>query len=188
MSYFNDRVEFLVSSTLKEGNRMARELNNDLFGAKPIKPTENTTSQAPNYAKTEEVRALYLQVELFSRKIKEFESRVETMHTKVEDVVSQNRSRFERVQSHFKNQGEMLQNALSDVHQKIAQVVSRMNERKLSEGVVKEMVDRHTNVVQAFEARLQQMQKVMSEQELQLMHARSELKQALHELSRLKRG
>jgi ATP-dependent helicase/DNAse subunit B len=108
--------------------------------------------------------------------------------TRIEEVVTQNRQRFERVQATFKNQTEMLQSAMSDVHNKIAQVVSRLNERKISEGVVKEMVDRHGQVVQAFETRLQQFQKVMSDQELQLMHARSELKTALHELERLKKG
>lgn len=166
---------------------MARELNRELFGSGKETTGEMSGTQTPAYAKADEVRVLHLHIESVSRRMKEFESRVEVMHTKVEELTTQSRARFERVQSHFKGQTEMLQNALSDVHGKIAQVVSRMNERKLSENVVKEMVDRHTNVVQTFEVRLQQMQKVMSEQEMQLMHARSELKQALHELARLKK-
>jgi chromosome segregation ATPase len=166
---------------------MARELNRELFGNRGGVEPEVTSAAPGNYAKADDIRVLHLHIESISRRMKEFESRVETMHTKVEELTTQSRARFERVQSHFKGQTEMLQNALSDVHQKIAQVVSRMNERKLSESVVKEMVDRHTNVVQTFEVRLQQMQKVMSEQEMQLMHARSELKQALQELSRLKK-
>lgn len=166
---------------------MARELNRELFGPSKDSSVDSGASQVTAYAKADEVRILHLHIESVSRRMKEFESRVEIMHTKVEELTTQSRARFERVQSHFKGQTEMLQNALSDVHGKIAQVVSRMNERKLSENVVKEMVDRHTNVVQAFEVRLQQLQKVMSEQEMQLMHARSELKQALHELSRLKK-
>src|SRR6185503_2849674 len=109
------------------------------------------------------------------------------MHTKVEDMLAQNRQRFTAVQGHFQRQTEMLQSALGEVHNKIAQVVSRLNERKLSENVVKEMVDRHGQVVQTFETKLQQFQKVMAEQEMQLMHARSELKQALLELERLKK-
>lgn len=166
---------------------MARELNRELFVKAGGESAEAMASPAPGYAKVDDVRVLHLHIETLSRRMKEFESRVETMHTKVEEMTTQNRARFERVQSHFKSQTEMLQNALSDVHTKIAQVVSRMNERKLSESVVKEMVDRHTNVVQTFEVRLSQVQKVMSEQEMQLMHARSELKQALQELARLKK-
>lgn len=178
---------------------MARELNRELFGTPhPMQEAEGTGRGVPagtgavTYpqaapVKPEEVRVIQLHLETMSRRMKDFESRVEVMHTKVEEVVAQNRQRFERVQGHFQRQNEMLQNSLGDVHSKIAQVVSRMNERKINENMVKEMVDRHGAVVQAFEVRLQQMQKVMSDQELQLMHARSELKQALFELSRLKK-
>jgi dsDNA-specific endonuclease/ATPase MutS2 len=168
---------------------MPRELNREIFGNRlGFDDQVSMPTPTPPGAKAEEVRVLHLHIETLSKRLKEFESRVEKMHTKVEEVVTQNRQRFERVQATFKNQTEMLQSAMSDVHNKIAQVVSRLNERKISEGVVKEMVDRHGQVVQAFETRLQQFQKVMSDQELQLMHARSELKTALHELERLKKG
>jgi len=168
---------------------MARELNRELFGNHRLGYDEDALLPAPQPAvKNEDVRVLHLHIETLSKRLKEFESRIEKMHTKVEEVVTQNRQRFERVQATFKNQTEMLQSAMGDVHNKIAQVVSRLNERKISEGVVKEMVDRHGQVVQSFETRLQQFQKVMSDQELQLMHARSELKTALHELERLKKG
>ena len=166
---------------------MARELNPDLFGNSRLQEYDGAGKPVSAGAKPEDIRAMHLQMEAFNKRLKEFESRVETMHTKVDDMVAQNRQRFERVQGHFQRQTEMLQSALGDVHNKIAQVVSRLNERKLSEGVVKEMVGRHGQVVQAFETRLQQFQKVMSDQELQLMHARSELKTALHELDRLKK-
>lgn len=167
---------------------MARELNRDLFAHRaPSEPEAPGGYPSVPQVKSEEIRVLQLHMETMSRRMKDFESRVEVLNTKVEEVVVQNRQRFERVQGHFQRQNEMLQTSQGEVHNKIAQVVSRLNERKVAENVVKEMVDRHGAVVQAFEVRLQQLQKVMSEQELQLMHARSELKQALHELSRLKK-
>ena len=167
---------------------MARELNRELFGPRPGAEIDAQMPPAtPAYAKADEVRALSLHIETVSRRMKDFESRVETMYTRVEEMTGQNKQRFERVQGHFQRQNEMLRTSMMEVHNKIAQVVSRLNERKLSENVVKEMVDRHANVVQTFETRLQQFQKVMSDQELQLMHARSELKQALQELAKLKK-
>ncbi len=166
---------------------MARELNRELFSRPLGSDGDSGLAPVQPQVKAEELRVLHLHMETMSRRMKEFESRVETMHTKVDEVVAQNRQRFERVQGHFQRQNEMLQMSNSEMHNKIAQVVSRMNERKVSENLIKEMVDRHGAVVQAFEVRLSQLQKVMSEQEMQLMHARSELKQALHELSRLKK-
>lgn len=172
---------------------MARELNRELFGsrmgaeAEAAHPAAQNQSAQPHYAKAEDIRTLYLHVESVSKRLKEFETYVEQMRTKVDSVTEQSKMRFERVQGHFQRQTEMVQTSFGDIHTKIAQVVSRLNERRLSENVVKEMVDRHSQAVQAFEVRLQQVQKVISEQELQLMNARSELKGALQELAKLKR-
>lgn len=168
---------------------MARELNRDLFGTSTTREGgDREVAASPiAYAKAEEVRVLHLHIENLSKRMMEFASRLEVMQTKVDDMTAQNKQRFERVQGHFKNQNEMVQSGFNDMNNKIAQVVSRVNERKVAEGVVKEMVERHSHVVQAFEVRMQQLQRLISEQELQLMNSRSELKSALHELSKLKK-
>ena len=165
---------------------MARELNRDLFGNRNAGEQETGPAPAASVA-AEEVRRLTLHLEAMAKRMKEFESRLETMQTKVDEVVATNKQRFERVQSHFQNQGEMIRNGFADINGKIAQVVSRVNERKVADGVVKEMVDRHGQVVQGFEVRLTQLQRVISEQELQLMNARTELRETLQELARLKK-
>lgn len=172
---------------------MARELNRDLFGNRNLAQTETgpaqpgTSASALQPAKAEDVRVLFLHVEALAKRMKEFESRLETLHTKVDDMSKQNKQRFERVQGGFHNQGEVVKSGFNDINNKIAQVVSRVNERKVADGVVKEMVERSTQVVQSFEVRLNQLQRVISEQELQLTNARAQLKDALQELSRLKK-
>lgn len=167
---------------------MARELNRELFGnLTPATPVAEGPQAPVAYAKADEVRVLHLHIENLSKRLKEFESRVETMQTRTDDMMAQNKMRFERVQSHFKAQSEQFQSGTLDINNKIAQVVSRVNERKVSENVVKEMIERHSTVVQTFEVRMQQLQKLIGEQELQLINTRSELKSALQELSRLKK-
>ena len=159
---------------------MARELNRELFGQR--------AGEAPGAAQNvDQQRQLSLHVEALSKKLKEFDARLETTHIKMEDMTKQNKQRFERVQGHFQSQAEMVKNGFMDIHHKVAQVISRVNERKVADGVVKEMVDRHTSLVQSFEVRLNQLQRVISEQEMQLMNARAELKEALRELTRLKK-
>ncbi len=173
---------------------MARELSPDLlnsFRGTPADPAgEAAKAQTPATvpaAKAEDVRILFLHFENLNKRVKELESRLESNTAKVDDVMAQNKTRFQTVQGHFQRQTELLKNGFADVHAKIAQVVSRVNERRVEDGVVKEMVERHAQVVQAFEVRLQQLQRVLSEQELQLMSARSELKQAMLEIARLKK-
>jgi hypothetical protein len=166
---------------------MARELNRELFGERFQTSTEAPQTAAASTAPAGDVRQLTLYCEALGKRMKDFESRVETMQTKVEDMVKQNKMRFERIQSHSQNQTEMVKNGFSEINSKIAHVVSRVNERKVSEGMIKELVDRHSQVVQGFEMRLQQLQRVISEQELLLMNSRTELREALQELSRLKK-
>lgn len=171
---------------------MAREFSPDLLNSFRGGPQEgdNDASKAPTPpapAKAEDVRILYLHFENLNKRLKEFEARLESNTAKVDDVMAQNKTRFQTVQGHFQRQTELLKNGFADVHAKMAQVVSRVNERRVEDGAVKEMVERHAQVVQAFEVRLQQLQRVLSEQEMQLMSARSELKQAMLEIARLKK-
>lgn len=167
---------------------MARELNRDLFRIQPQSTSPGPSPAGPGApAKAEDVRTLFLQFEAMAKKINEIQSRLEKITAQTDDVVKQNKQRFERVQGHFQRQNEMFQNGLQDVNQRMAQIVSRVNERKVEDGVVKEMVERHAHVVQSFEVRMQQLQRLIGEQELQLINARAELKDALHELARLKK-
>lgn len=168
---------------------MARELNRELFGSSGrVEAEPQATNQGSMaYARAEEVKRLHLHLENLSKRLKEFESRLEVMTSKTDDMLGQNRQRFERVQGHFQRHTEMIQKGFADVNSKIAQVVSRVNERKVEDGIVKEMIERHAHVVQSFEARMQQLQRLISEQELQLINARSELKAAIQEIARLKK-
>lgn len=169
---------------------MARELNNDLlnsFRGLDAAPAVGEGPAAPVYAKADEVRVLHLHLEGLSRRLKEFESKLETLTSRSDEMSKQNKVRFERVQGHFQRQSEILSKGFSDMHAKVAHVVSRVNERRVEDGAIKEMVDRHSHVVQAFEMRLQQLQRVISEQELQLMNARAEIREAIQEIARLKK-
>ena len=170
---------------------MARELNREIFGnLSPMGGKEREgVHPAPqaSYAKADEVKVIHLHIENMNKRMKEFESHLELLGTKVDDLMAQSKQRFERVQGHFKNQTEMVKNGFSDFHGKMAQVVSRVNERKVSENVIKEMVERQASLVQTFEVRMSQLQKIISEQEMQLINSRTELKEALSELARLKK-
>ena len=166
---------------------MARELNRELFGNRNPREQETGPVNSSALITADEIRVLHLHVETLAKRIKEIDSRLETIENKVNDVVTANKQRFERVQGHFQSQSEMVRNGFADINNKIAHVVSRVNERKVADGVVKEMVDRHSQVVQGFEVRMTQLQRIISEQELQLMNARSELRETMQELARLKK-
>lgn len=175
---------------------MSRELNRDLFG----EPTQNSTHPTPNSrpntrksevvmpASSEDVKMLNYQVDVMAKKIKEFESRMETLASKWDEFSATAKLRFERIQGSFQRQAETIQSNFRDIHSKIAAVASRTNERKMSEVNTHEMIERHQQVVHSFEVRLQQLQKTMSEQEFQLISTKSEIKDILKELMKMKSG
>jgi chromosome segregation ATPase len=170
---------------------MSRELNRDLFGETintqlPSRPMAKRTEVPTMTATNEDVKMLGYQVDTMMKKIKEFESRMETLASKWDEFSSTAKLRFERIQGSFQRQGETIQSNFRDIHSKIATVASRTNERKMSETGMQEMMERHQQVVQSFEVRLQGLQKIISEQEYQLLNTKSEMKDVMKEIVKLK--
>jgi chromosome segregation ATPase len=169
---------------------MSRELNRDLFGepahlSTPSRPMPRQ-NEMPAMASTEDVKLLSHQVDMMMKKIKEYESRMETLASKWDEFSSTAKLRFERIQGNFQRQSETLQSNFRDIHSKIATVASRTNERKMSETTTAELVGRSHQTIQSFEVRLQALQKMMSEQEYQLLNTKSEMRDVLKEIAKLK--
>src|ERR1700733_5906545 len=131
--------------------QMSRELTHDLFGELPTllqKTNPRPLTEVAAVATTEDLKFVGFQVDGMSRKLKEFESKLELMSSKMDEFSATNRLRFERIQGHFQRQTEAIQSNFRDVHQKIATVASRINERKLSDANITDMVERHQQLVQ----------------------------------------
>jgi muramoyltetrapeptide carboxypeptidase LdcA involved in peptidoglycan recycling len=73
------------------------------------------------------------------------------------------------------------------IEQKVSAVLNQLGERKTMEMKMQEVVDRHNSVLRGFEQRLNQMQKVISDKEAQMIHAQAALNEAKMEIARLKR-
>lgn len=172
----------------REGEpNMSRELNRDLFPSRASNTSSKSKEEGEIQVSKEDLRVLSFQIENLWHKLKDLEPKVERNQTRLQELGSSSKLRFERVQSHFQRQGELVQGQFSDMHSKVAQLLSKVNESRLAESRIQEMVDRHQQMVHSFEARLQQLKKLVTEQELQLSASRSELKEALKEISRLKK-
>jgi chromosome segregation ATPase len=170
---------------------MSRELNRDLFGTPANsmpRPNARSSAEVAPMATIEDLKLMSFQIDTLSKKLKEYEAKTESLASRWDEFSASSKLRFERIQGHFQRQGEAIQSSFRDVHAKVATIASRINERKMADVSIQQMVERHQQVVQSFDARLHQLQKVLSEQELQLMNSRSELKEALKELALLKRG
>lgn len=171
---------------------MSRELNKELFGLKSPtvqdKPVARTSTLPLEFeVREEDWRILKSHVEFLKKKSQELEAKVTGMETKNNELFQAAKTRIERLGAATQRLEEASKLKFQDVANKISGLVSKVTERKVADTKIEEMISRHNQAIQAFELRTQQLQKIISEQEMQIMNHRSALLEAQRELARLKR-
>ena len=166
---------------------MQKELNPDLFGEKKVVKSNlnENASSAGNSSNS------YLNTD---RQIFELKSQNQALNEQlgkvvmtVNELIKSSNMKFEK-QSHLLTRLEQNHNGLAtEAGQKITQLGQRVNERRLLEAKVQEMVDRHNNVIKSFEVRMNHLQKLLAEKEGQMISCQAALNEAKMEIARLKR-
>lgn len=175
---------------------MGRELNNELFETPSVTVRDNpgnlSAAGINSFAegtlpRLEEWKLVLSQVEFLKRRLKEQDAKLEMLASKVQDLVGGAKVRFERLTGAQTRLEDYVKSMLQEAASKFALLGGKLSERKAADVKIQEMIDRHSQLVQGYEMRLSQLQKVSAEQEMQLMTARTELREAQRELARLKR-
>lgn len=187
---------------------MHRELNPQLFGTKttvekigsPVDPNQpaagimgkggeaSTQSQQrqvpypPIDVKTIEHQIATLKVALI-----QMEKRTDGIVSKMEELNRSVHTRLERFSNAIVRVEESQMTHNQEATAKFAQIVAKVNERKINDTKVQELVDRHNTVIRNFENRLMALQRLVSEQELALHNSQAALEEARTEILRLKR-
>jgi len=181
---------------------MPRELNKDLFESlkRDLEKAEGGLSSRDQYSRAssssypqgfqlteKEWVQLIEQLRQMIRKQKDLEVALQRMETSTIEKLGSAKIRIERIGAGAQRLDEKSQLKFAEIAEKLGSLVGKVTERKVSEQKIEEMLSRHNQTVQNFELRLQQLQKVFSEQELKLVGYQSALRDALTELDRLKR-
>lgn len=170
---------------------MSRELNKDLFQAPVSMGGEQKISSesfSSGFEVTEEDwRLLNAQIEPMKRRLKDLDTKVSGHQNRTEDLIRAAKGRIDRVATATQRLEEHSQLKFQDVSAKFSTLSGKVTERKLSEAKIEEMIVRHGQALQSFEVRTQQLQKLISEQQMQLMNYKSALADAQQEITRLKR-
>jgi hypothetical protein len=182
-----------------------RELNPQLFGA-PTQAVEPTSLAAdprvpassvmaspveePNrrvpYAPVD-VKAMEAQLTALRGAILSMEKRTETIAFKMEELARTVHARLERFSQAIVRVEDSQNKSHQETAQKFATVAAKVNERKITDMKIQELVDRHNTIIRNFENRLLSMQRLVSEQEMSLHNAQATLDEARNEIARLKR-
>lgn len=93
----------------------------------------------------------------------------------------------------LKMQNQMLERKLEQMNlqyqeltNKFMTLASKANERRVTEGKMQDLIDRHNTLIMNFENRMTHMSRIISEQELKLYNATATVEDARREIARLR--
>ncbi len=165
---------------------MSRELHPDLF-TRNQEPLKNEDS--PEKSLEDLKSRLFLEPQLADIKgqMGDLKSQINKIIAHVNDTQKISQVRFERLQQAL-TRSEQLHKAFSqEVAMKVAGLVSKISERRTTDVKIQELIDRHNQVLQGFEARVSQLQKIISEKDAQILSMQATINEAKMEMTRIKR-
>lgn len=178
---------------------MSREINKDLFGIRetPAFEGRRTPGGSPSPSqmspmdvgfevREEDWRILINQVEQLKRRNKELEAKIETNTSRMDDLLRAAKTRIDRVGAATQRLEEMSKMKFQEMTAKLSTLAGKVTERKVADTKIEQMVSRYNQSLQGFELRTQQLQKLISEQEMQIHNYKSALNEAQREIARLK--
>jgi DNA repair exonuclease SbcCD ATPase subunit len=172
---------------------MKKELNHELF-----RDTQ-TSSQQTNSSMTWIEPAAATSTpdpRIFNHdlQISELKQHVYNLHEQMMKLASQSAELMKSSQMKFERLAQAVTriestqlNLSQEMSQKVATLSGRLNERKSIDGKVQEMVERHHQMLRGYEARLNQVQRLLTEKESQALSSQAALNEARMEIARLKR-
>lgn len=169
-----------------------RELNKQIFQdggeAKVVPQSSQRTSQAKEYSiDSTDLQIIAVQIEQLKKRVKELDERASKTSSRLEELAQASRLKFDKVNSTFLRIEDVVKRKILELTEKIGTFSAKVTAAKFSEHKINELVDRHNQMIQAFETRMIKMQRVINEQELQLHNSKAALNEARREIEKLKK-
>lgn len=134
-----------------------------------------------------DMRVLEAQVLQIKAVLSQFDRRIDQMAAQIAETNRDNQSRLDRYGQQLLRLEDGIQRLTTDTSNRLASLAGRVNERKVSDSKLQDLIDRHNLLVRNFENRLSSLQKLASDQEQALLSAFAALEDARADLARLKR-
>lgn len=134
-----------------------------------------------------ELKALEHQVSTLKVALAQSEKRAESFANKLEEISRLVHGRLERFSQAIVRLEEIQTHSQQDLTLKLAHIVAKVNERKVSDNKVQELVDRHNTIIRNFENRMLSLQRLVAEQEMALHNSQAALEETRAELAKARR-
>lgn len=134
-----------------------------------------------------DLKVVEAQVQQIKAVLQQYERRLDQLSARQNEISRDSQSRLDRFEQQMIRLEDGISRLTNDTSQRLASLAGRINERKVTDSKVQELMDRHNLMLRNFENRLASMQKLAADQEQALLSAFAALEDARAELSRLKR-
>jgi chromosome segregation ATPase len=134
-----------------------------------------------------DIKGLENQLSTLRVTLMQVEKRTEAVQSQMQELARTTAQRMERFAGAISRFEDNMTQGQQESTNKIAQVVAKVNERKVSDNKINELIDRHNHIIRNFENRLLALQRLASEQEMTLHNSQAALEEARNEIARLKR-
>jgi peptidoglycan hydrolase CwlO-like protein len=167
---------------------MQKELNPDLFSDRSKNRPQEGSLAVPHYGSNDH------SIVNIENKVNELRDQVIGVQSQIQGFIGQinefakvTQMKIDRLNQSVAKIEQSHNNLIADSGQKLSLLSNKIGERRSLDLKVQEMMDRHSNILRSFEVRMNQMQKVLSDKESQLVTAMAALNEAKMEIARLKR-
>jgi hypothetical protein len=156
---------------------MSRQINMDIFNEAYSPPPEGLSNEPFSS----------LEVDRTDPHYDDISSKLEKVRFEVQEWVKSLSLRFDKVQQKIQYLEERLKMMSHDSHEKMATLYSRIKENQNSDLKFAALIERHNQIVQSFELRLNQSQRLIENQALQLAKQQELIDDARRQLEKLKK-
>ncbi len=189
-------------SDRQQDRQLNRELDPALFGSTSgnvatgtiashaLQPPPQQPSTQPGRAipyPPIDMRVLDAQILQIKAMLVQNDRRMDQMAAQVNELSRDSQSRLDRYEKQLLRVEDGIQRLTGDTSSRLASLAARLNERKVSDSKLQDLIDRHNLLVRNFENRLSSLQKLAGDQEQALLSAFAALEDARADLARLKR-
>lgn len=200
--HLDHRTDHMQGAPVPGMPAVTRELDPGLFGGAPggmgassvashgLQPPPAMPATQPGRAipyPPIDMRVLEAQVLQIKAVLSQYDRRMDQMAAQIGELSRDSQSRLDRYGQQLMRLEDGIQRLTTDTSNRLAALAGRVNERKVSDSKLQDLIDRHNLLVRNFENRLSSLQKLASDQEQALLSAFAALEDARADLARLKR-
>jgi hypothetical protein len=110
-----------------------------------------------------------------------------TSSADVSEFVGETKLKLNRMNQKIVTIEDRLENFALEVRSNFSKIAGRLNEHGLNDTKIESLIERHNNMIHAFEKKLIQMAKLLEDSQAQLITTQGALEDARREIARLKK-